>query len=321
MTPSPSSPNPATEPQPKRLKVTHPENLPHASDPAPTSSTKTTTTTAVPPAPTMAGQTPIPLPRVLTHRASQAPELITQGAEGLLYKTFYLQPSLPCALKHRPPKPYRHPILDARLTRQRILAEARILAKARREGVPVPAVYCVDEAQGWMMIEWVAGQPVRARVNAWLGDKTEAEVLRQVGGDGDGGNAELVALVRRVGASVGALHAAGIVHGDLTTSNMMLRPASSASRNGGEDNGEEGSILAGEIVIIDFGLASQGQSEEDRAVDLYVLERAFLSTHPRTEKLFGEVLAGYARAFKGSKPVLRKLEDVRMRGRKRSMLG
>ncbi|KKY34286.1 putative serine threonine-protein kinase bud32 [Diaporthe ampelina] len=268
----------------------------------------------------MAGQTPIPLPRVLTHRSSQPPELITQGAEGLLYKTFYLQPSLPCALKHRPPKPYRHPILDARLTRQRILAEARILAKARREGVPVPGVYCVDEAAGWMMIEWVAGQPVRARVNAWLGDKTEAEVLREGEGEGDGGggNADLVALMRRVGAAVGALHAAGIVHGDLTTSNMMLRPASGS---GGGDNGDQGSVLGGEIVIIDFGLASQGQSEEDRAVDLYVLERAFLSTHPRTENLFGEVLAGYARAFKGSKPVLRKLEDVRMRGRKRSMLG
>lgn len=269
----------------------------------------------------MAGQTPIPLPRVLTHRSSSPPELITQGAEGLLYKTSYLTPSLPCALKYRPSKPYRHPILDARLTRQRILAEARILAKARREGVPVPAVYCVDEAAGWMMIEWVQGQPVRVRVNAWLGDKAEAEVLRAGGGGGGGGdrgNSELVALMRRVGAAVGALHAAGIVHGDLTTSNMMLRPAQLPN---GDLDGEEGSILAGQIVIIDFGLASQSLSEEDRAVDLYVLERAFLSTHPRTEKLFSEVLAGYAGAFKGSKPVLRKLEDVRMRGRKRSMLG
>lgn len=311
MTSSPTSPTLAVEPQSKRQKLSHPENLP------PTSSTKTTTAVASTP-PTMAGQTPIPLPRVLTHRSSHPPELITQGAEGLLYKTFYLTPSLPCALKHRPSKPYRHPILDARLTRQRILAEARILAKARREGVPVPAVYCVDEAAGWMMIEWVAGQPVRARVNAWLGDKTEAEVLRA--GD-DGGNAELVALMRRVGAAVGALHAAGIVHGDLTTSNMMLRPAPPPAGENGAQHGDEGSILDGEIVIIDFGLASQGQSEEDRAVDLYVLERAFLSTHPRTEKLFGEVLGGYGQAFKGSKPVLRKLEDVRMRGRKRSMLG
>lgn len=315
MTSSPTSHTPAVEPQSKRQKVSHSES------PQPYSPAGTTTVTPT----TMAGQTPIALPRVLTHRSSSPPELITQGAEGLLYKTSYLSPSLPCALKYRPSKPYRHPILDARLTRQRILAEARILAKARREGVPVPAVYCVDEAAGWMMIEWVMGQPVRARVNAWLGDKAEAEVLRARAGDGDEGdkgNSDLVALMRRVGAAVGALHAAGIVHGDLTTSNMMLRPAQSpaASADGDQDGGED-SLLGGQIVIIDFGLASQSSSEEDRAVDLYVLERAFLSTHPRTEKLFGEVLAGYAGAFKGSKPVLRKLEDVRMRGRKRSMLG
>ncbi|KAG8168502.1 hypothetical protein KVR01_001251 [Diaporthe batatas] len=313
--PNPPAPTPAVvEPQAKRQKVSHSGTHPQQ----PSSPARTTPATPT----TMAGQTPISLPRVLTHRTSSPPELITQGAEGLLYKTSYLTPSLPCALKHRPSKPYRHPILDARLTRQRILAEARILAKARREAVPVPAVYSVDEAAGCMMIEWVRGQPVRARVNAWLADKTEAGVL-----DG-AGNSDLVALMRRVGAAVGALHAAGIVHGDLTTSNMMLRPAQSpaAGADAGqageeEEEEEEGPILDGQIVIIDFGLASQSTSEEDRAVDLYVLERAFLSTHPRTEKLFGEVLAGYAGAFKGSKPVLRKLEDVRMRGRKRSMLG
>lgn len=277
------------------------------------------------------GQSPLPLPPVLTHPSSQAPQLITQGAEGLLYRTTYLSPSMPCALKYRPPKPYRHPILDARLTKQRILAEARILAKCRREAVPVPAVYCVDEANGWLMMEWVDGAPVRVGVNAWLGSKTEEEVNTAAaageGANGDRGNADLVDLMRRVGAAVGRLHAAGLVHGDLTTSNMMLRPAAGRRRrreeDGGSVNGNEGGagVLDGEIIIIDFGLASQSQSEEDRAVDLYVLERAFLSTHPRAEKLFGEVLNGYGRAFKGARPVLKKLEEVRMRGRKRSMLG
>lgn len=269
----------------------------------------------------MAGQSPLPPPRVLTHPANTPPTLITQGAEGLLYRTTYLDAALPCALKYRPSKPYRHPILDARLTRQRILAEARILAKCRREGVSVPAVYCVDEASGWLMMEWVEGWPVRVRVNAWLGHKTGDEVLR-AGRKQDGGNEELVRLMRRVGAAVGRLHAAGVVHGDLTSSNMMLRPSPSPHNEGsnGATRDEDG-VLEGEIVIIDFGLASQGTHEEDRAVDLYVLERAFLSTHPRAEKLFGEVLEGYKETFKGSKPVLRKLEDVRMRGRKRSMIG
>ncbi|ROV96270.1 hypothetical protein VMCG_07698 [Cytospora schulzeri] len=295
--------------------------------------TTTTTTTT-----TTAGQSPLPLPRVLTHSTSQPPELITQGAEGLLYRTSYLSASTPCALKYRPSKPYRHPILDARLTKQRILAEARILAKCRREAVPVPAVYCVDEAGGWLMMEWVEGQPVRVGVNAWLGDKSEEEVNRvaatttaqQDGEEGDRGNAELVDLMRRVGAAVGKLHGAGLVHGDLTTSNMMLRPAAARRRKEEEDSGvaaaaanghHKGGVLDGEIVIIDFGLASQSSSEEDRAVDLYVLERAFLSTHPRAQKLFDEVLNGYRQGFKGARPVLKKLEDVRMRGRKRSMLG
>lgn len=283
--------------------------------------TTTTTTTPTTPATTTTttGQSPLPLPRVLTHPASQPPELITQGAEGLLYRTSYLSPSTPCALKYRPPKPYRHPILDARLTKQRILAEARVLAKCRREAVPVPAVYCVDEAGGWLMMEWVDGRPVRVAVNAWLGTKSEDEVNRApgAGAAGDRGNADLAGLMRRVGAAVGRLHGAGLVHGDLTTSNMMLRPAAAA----GEEGEGEGGVLDGEIVIIDFGLASQSSSEEDRAVDLYVLERAFLSTHPRAQKLFDEVLNGYRQGFKGAKPALKKLEDVRMRGRKRSMLG
>ena len=79
--------------------------------------------------------------------------------------------------------------------------------------------------------------------------------------------------------------------------------------------------LEGEIVLIDFGLAAQTVQEEDRAVDLYVLERAFGSTHPREEGMFGELLEGYRVAFKGSKGTLRRLEDVRMRGRKKSMIG
>jgi len=57
-------------------------------------------------------------------------------------------------------------------------------------------------------------------------------------------------------------------------------------------------------------------------VDLYVLERAFLSTHPNTEKLFAEVLASYSRdAGAGSGEVLKKFEEIRMRGRKRTMVG
>ncbi|RYP26063.1 hypothetical protein DL767_008166 [Monosporascus sp. MG133] len=135
--------------------------------------------------------------------------------------------------------------------------------------------------------------------------------------------------MRRVGEAVGALHRVGVVHGDLTTSNMMLRPfggGETAAVNGhrgaaADGDDDDARLLDGEIVIIDFGLASQGSADEDRAVDLYVLERAFASTHPRAEGLFPVLLDGYRGSFKQAPVVLRKLEDVRMRGRKRSMLG
>ena len=253
------------------------------------------------------------LPPAFQNPSASPPALITQGAEALLYRSTYLLPSLPCALKYRPPKPYRHPILDLRLTKHRILSEARVLAKCRRDGVPVPAVYALDEAAGWLMIEWVEGEVVRIRLNEWLKQRADEGVGE---GENDG---HLVRLMRRIGAAVGRLHAIGVVHGDLTTSNLMLRPLPTEALNGEGGTGE--SVLDGEVVLIDFGLASQSSADEDRAVDLYVLERAFGSTHPRAESLFTEVLGAYGKSFKGANVVLKKLEEVRMRGRKRSMLG
>ena len=252
----------------------------------------------------MATTTPPPTNPRLPFPFSNSPDsltLITQGAEALLYKTTFLTPSTPAALKIRLPKPWRHPALDKRLTRQRVLAEARVLLKCAKEGVRVPAVLGVSWEEGWSAMEWIDGPTVKAAVR---GRSVEAE----------GAEGGLRGLMRAVGRAVGRLHAVGVVHGDLTTSNMMLRR---------EEGGEvEGGELGGEIVLIDFGLAAQTVQEEDRAVDLYVLERAFGSTHPREEGMFGEVLEGYREAFpKGSKGTLRRLEDVRMRGRKKSMIG
>jgi len=162
------------------------------------------------------------------------------------------------------------------------------------------------------MIEWIEGEVVRIRLNEWLKRRKDEGVEEGVD------DADLVGLMGRVGEAVGKMHAIGVVHGDLTTSNLMLRPRKGVV-NGEAVEGERG--LDGEIVLIDFGLASQSVQDEDRAVDLYVLERAFGSTHPRAESLFREVLAAYGKSFKGANVVLKRLEDVRMRGRKRSMLG
>lgn len=232
--------------------------------------------------------------------------LITQGAEALLYHTTFLTPTTECALKVRPKKTWRHPTLDKRLTRQRILAEVRVLVKLRREGVAVPAVLGTDWETGWVAMEWVSGRTVKEAVRG-----------RTV----EGGEKDMKGLLGRVGKAVGKLHSVGVVHGDLTTSNMMIRSLLPISETDRKTEEIPPTGLDGEIVLIDFGLALQSVQEEERAVDLYVLERAFGSTHPREEGMFGVVLEAYGGSYKGAKPTLRRLEDVRMRGRKKSMIG
>lgn len=81
------------------------------------------------------------------------------------------------------------------------------------------------------------------------------------------GREALIAIAKGVGAAIGKMHDAEIVHGDLTTSNLMVKS------NGGD------------VVVIDFGLGMMKPTQEDKAVDLYVLERAFISTHPGSEYL------------------------------------
>ncbi|EON69125.1 BUD32 protein kinase [Coniosporium apollinis CBS 100218] len=318
----------------------------------------------------------------------------SKGAEALIFQTSFLTPSIPAALKFRPPKPYRHPTLDKRLMRQRTLAEARCLVKCRRGGVRCPGVLAVDWEAGVLVVEWVEGVTVRRCLDAWV--HTLKRERRERAGCGDGGSdgghegggleadgaeaeqtSELWDLMRRVGRAVGRLHEIGVVHGDLTTSNLMLRPARrKAERAPNPEPGQESesseaaaaaaaaatgttedatsstpvppttvsttsaeaapsppppptqpppqeplTSLAGDIVLIDFGLATQTIQDEDRAVDLYVLERAFGSTHPAAEPLFREVLRVYGTSYKGADVVLRRLEEVRGRGRKRSMVG
>ncbi len=148
---------------------------------------------------------------------------------------------------------------------------------------------------------------------------------------------ELGGLMACIGRAVGRLHEIGVVHGDLTTSNLMLRASTSSSSASSTSAALQGNDTTDavpatspsaaplqpqwEVVVIDFGLSSQTAQDEDRAVDLYVLERAFGATHPSVEPLFSAVLQAYGESYKAAKVALRRLEDVRARGRKRSLIG
>ncbi|KAA1473329.1 hypothetical protein DENSPDRAFT_839788 [Dentipellis sp. KUC8613] len=259
-----------------------------------------------------------------------ASTMIAQGAEARIYKGNLHAHSqddqsagAPVLLKYRFQKHYRHPSLDNTLTRSRIAGEARALIRCLRSGVNVPGIRMVDATNGVLGIEWIEGKSVRFLLGGGAEGEEEApegdeeedaveeieeDLLQEYGVSKD-------TVMQLVGTEIAKLHLVDIVHGDLTTSNMMLRHPSSISKPLSND-------LSTELVLIDFGLAYMSTLAEDKAVDLYVLERAFASTHPDSEPLFASVLKAYeARMGKEWKAVGKRLDEVRLRGRKRSMAG
>ncbi|KAJ1959047.1 serine/threonine-protein kinase bud32 [Dipsacomyces acuminosporus] len=209
-------------------------------------------------------------------------ELIRQGAEARVYKTTVDGRAV--IAKERFSKKYRHPDLDRKLTKGRINQEARSLKRCRENGIRVPDVIRVDKETSTLYIEFIDGKTLKE----WIFDTEDSAKEKEI--------------MEVVGRILLRMHLANIVHGDLTTSNMIVN-----------ENGE--------IVLIDFGLSHISPSVEDKAVDLYVLERAFISTHPNSEQLFASVLESYSDSDKAAQDVLRRLEDVRLRGRKRDMTG
>jgi TP53 regulating kinase-like protein len=195
----------------------------------------------------------------------------------------------PAILKQRFSKRYRHPDLDTALTTARVRGEARALLRARRLGVRAPALLFVDAEASTLYLERVEGVTLK-------------EVLR-----GGVPPERAAALAAAVGRAVAALHDGGLVHGDLTTSNLIV-PANDACA----------------VVVIDFGLAAHTTLAEDRAVDLYVLERALAAAHAgdgAADALFDAVKAAYRHHARCWCAVLNKFAEVRLRGRKRSMVG
>ncbi|KAF4622128.1 hypothetical protein D9613_009468 [Agrocybe pediades] len=236
-----------------------------------------------------------------------------------VYKGFLTPDSAPILLKHRFKKGYRHATLDTTLTKARVAGEARALLKCLRAGVNVPGVRMVDASEGLLGIEWIDGQSVKKLLPSGAQEEEEGDTPQvadvelslesfniSIGEEVLVANVKIVIeygvddLMQLIGTELAKMHLADIIHGDLTTSNMMLR------RTSAEDAGPE-------LVLIDFGLSYHSTLIEDKAVDLYVLERAFASTHPDSEPMFTSVLAAYAKRMGKEWPVLRRrLDDGEM---------
>lgn len=193
-------------------------------------------------------------------------KLLYCGAEAELYETEYL--GLPAVEKKRVEKKYRARLLDEKIRADRVRREASIILEAHR-AAGTPRVYDVDLDSKSFTMEFVHGTRVR-----------------DLSADG------IAKVSPQIGRAVKRLHAQNIVHGDLTTSNILMGK--------------------GRLCFVDFGLAFKSEKLEDKAVDLLVFKKMLKSTH---FSCFDAAWRGFLRGYKPSRVLLSKISEVEARAR------
>ncbi|KAH8583466.1 uncharacterized protein ELE39_000234 [Cryptosporidium sp. chipmunk genotype I] len=204
-------------------------------------------------------------------------KLIFQGAEARIYETTLLNRKV--VIKHRFEKKYRHPQLDKSLRTNRILRESRNLVKCYQKGINCPNVHFVDVENGIIIMDCVQGITLNDYLNDILSNSNNYD-------------SKLSDVSISIGNAISNLHSQ-IIHGDLTTSNIIINDDSHNSQ----------------IIFIDFGLSySDSLTIEDKAVDLYVLERSLEVTHPNI-KIMDNILKTYCEAHPNGKSILSKYKQ------------
>jgi TP53 regulating kinase-like protein len=205
-------------------------------------------------------------------------KLLKKGAEATLFLTEWH--GRKAVIKIRIPKKYRPPALDEQIRNYRTIHEPQLMHQAKKSGVPTPLIYMVDVPQSSIVMEYIPGKQIKQLLI------TAGKQKRNL-------------LCSRIGESIARLHEYGVIHGDLTTSNMILNPQ-------------------GKIVFIDFGLGEKNIELEVQGVDLHLLKRALQSTHFQFwENCFESVFYGYE-SIAGSgkaKKVYEKIKEIEKRGR------
>jgi len=203
--------------------------------------------------------------------------LLKKGAEARIYLACWHGKK--AVLKKRVPKIYRHRQLDETIRSYRTIHEALLIHEAKKAGVRAPQIYHVNLKDTTIVMEFIEGQQAKTML---------ASLKRE----------QRKELCLKIGQAIGRLHAYGIVHGDLTTSNIIL-------------NGEE-------IVLVDFGLGSKSLQLEDRGVDLHLMKRALQSTHYQFAKeCFENIISGYTEVMgkNDTEKVVEKIAEIERRGR------
>ena len=188
-------------------------------------------------------------------------KLIAQGAEA---KVYLIEDGK--ILKERLKKNYRIERLDTFLRKTRTRKEAKIMSDLKRLGLKAPIVYGTTDFS--IEMEFIPGKKLK--------DMLSPENAKEICG--------------KIGHDVSIMHNGDIIHGDLTTSNIIVNNR--------------------EIYFIDFGLSVEAKSPEQKAADLLTLYQNFCSVHPTVEawKYF---LEGYT----GNVEVLRNFEKMLKRRR------
>ena len=206
------------------------------------------------------------------------PVLFKKGAEASLYLADWHERK--AIIKTRIPKKYRPAALDEQIRTYRTIHEAQLMHEAKVAGVPAPLIYMVNVPEATIIMECIEGQQVKQLLNGAPQERRH-EICIQIG------------------TLIGKLHSHGLIHGDLTTSNMILSS---------EDK----------IVFVDFGLGEKNTEVEAQGVDLHLMKRALQSTHyPFWEDCFEQVLCGYTsvRGVKCAENVYEKIREIERRGR------
>ncbi|MBT8171988.1 Kae1-associated serine/threonine protein kinase [Candidatus Bathyarchaeota archaeon] len=204
--------------------------------------------------------------------------LIKKGAEASLYLEEWNNRKV--IMKRRLPKKYRNLELDNLIRTQRTSNEAHIIHKSKKAGVPTPTIFMVDVVNANIIMEFIEGQQIK-------------EVLEKVSKE------KRLRICKLIGEMIGYLHKNGIIHGDLTTSNMILTPYN-------------------KIVFVDFGLSERSVELEPKGVDLHLMKRTLNSTHFKHAKdCFKAVMEGYEKVVEKeeTKKVSKKIQQIERRGR------
>ncbi|CEA13667.1 MAG: bifunctional N(6)-L-threonylcarbamoyladenine synthase/serine/threonine protein kinase [Methanobacterium formicicum] len=206
-------------------------------------------------------------------------ELLAKGAEANIYPDHYLGEEV--LVKKRVVKSYRIKEIDDYLRKKRTKNEAKLMAEAKRCGVVTPLVYDVDLKEYSITMEKVQGLEVKKIFSSE--DPLDLNQIRSIS--------------RTIGENVARLHDCGLIHGDLTTSNLIL--------------GEDGKS----VVFIDFGLGKVSDLVEDKGVDLLVFKKAINGIHHDiSQECFDHILKGYEGA-RDYREVVAKIEEIEGRGR------